>query len=72
MKSILKNPEKIGNEMPETLNKGIEEIQNLMNSNIVEVYKLAKRITYDFDLLKKDDRINNFNETCHNKISYFE
>jgi len=68
MKSILKAPEKIGNEMEDTLNKGIEEIHDLMNDQIVTVYKIAKRITYDFDLFKKDKRLKEFTNECNKKI----
>jgi len=56
MKNIVKFPERIGHELLEELGKGIDEIHNQMNNSVVSVYKIAKRITYDFDVLQKDRR----------------
>jgi hypothetical protein len=58
MKNIVKKPERIGNELLEELGKGIGDIHNQMNNSVISVYKIAKRITYDFDLLQKDPRRN--------------
>ncbi len=52
MKKSIDDPARIGNELLAELEKGIEQIHNLMNETIITVYKIAKRIAYDFDLLK--------------------
>jgi len=67
LEKSLKDPERIGNELLIELEKEIDRIQEQMNNAIVSIYKIAKRITYDYDLFKKDSRRRTISEDCENE-----